>query len=354
MSPELLAKYSGKSVLITGGLGFVGSNLARALVETKGAAAKVTILDSLEPGLGGNPFNVHGIEDRVTVQIGDMANPSVTNPLVWGVDYIFNLAGNCSHLDSMNHPHHDLEMNCAAQLTLLEACRHVNRRARVVFSSTRQVYGKPQYLPVDELHPIVPVDVNGVNQIAAEHYHLLYHRLYGIDCVVLRLTNTYGPQQLMSHNRQCFIAWFIRQAIDGGEIQLFGGGSQRRDLNYIDDVVEALLLAGLAQNASGEVYNLGSKSPTSLAECAELLVKLSGRGTIRDVPFPAERKVIDIGDFYASPDKIAAALGWSPKVGLDQGLARTIAYYEKNREHYWDYTPYPAHHTVSGSRKTAN
>jgi UDP-glucose 4-epimerase len=319
-------------VLITGGLGFIGSNLAHRLVELNDV--EVSIVDALFPDQGGNLFNIHEISDRVTLHITDIANIASIHRLVTGVDYIFNLAGSASHLASMLHPQRDLELNCTAQLTLLEACRHFNPRVKLIFTSTRQVYGKPVYVPVDEQHRVDPADINGIHKLAAEYYHLLYQRIYGTRTVCLRLTNTYGPRQLLHHNRQNFIAWFIRQAIDGGVIELFGEGKQRRDLNYIDDVVEALLLAGASEAAEGEVFNLGGEEPVSLSELATELTQLTGRGSVRCVPFPPERQVIEIGNIYSSYRKIEAALGWRPRTPLRAGLARTIEFYTKHRAHY--------------------
>ena len=319
-------------MLITGGLGFIGSNLAHRLIEL--GDVKVSIIDALLPDQGGNLFNIHEIIDRVTLHIVDIANSTAINRLVGGVDYIFNLAGNASHLDSMLHPQRDLELNCTAQLAFLEVCRHCNPDAKLIFTSTRQVYGKPVYVPVDEQHRLDPPDINGIHKLAAESYHLLYQRIYGMRAVCLRLTNTYGPRQPLQHNRQSFVAWFIRQAIDGGVIELFGGGTQRRDLNYVDDVVEALLLAGASEAADGEVFNLGGEEPVSLAELAEGLTQLTGRGSVRCVPFPPERQLIDIGDIYSSYRKIETVLGWGPRTPLRTGLARTIEFYKKNRAHY--------------------
>ncbi|MBX3279048.1 MAG: NAD-dependent epimerase/dehydratase family protein [Acidobacteria bacterium] len=340
-------KYRGRSVLITGGMGFIGSNLARRLVEI--GQVEVILVDAILPDQGGNLFNINGIEDRLRLHICHLGDVQAIRHLVAGVDYIFNLAGSTSHIDSMNDPHRDLELNCAAQLTLLEACRHFNPRAKIVFTSTRQVYGKPVYLPVDERHRIAPPDINGIHELAAEYYHLLYHRIYGLRAVVLRLTNVYGPRQMIHHNRQSFIAWFIRQAIDGGVIELFGEGRQRRDLNYVEDVVEALLLAGASEEAEGEIFNLGSDNPVSLAKLAAELIDLAGAGTIRSVPFPPERQMIDIGNFYASYRKIEEMLDWRPHTPLRVGLARTIDYYRTYREHYW----YGNQGSISRSEATA-
>jgi UDP-glucose 4-epimerase len=329
--PTTSGEYKGRSALITGGLGFIGSNLARRLVEI---GVQVTVLDALMPEQGGNQFNLRDLLGRVEIHTADMRDQRVVNHLVGGVDYVFNLAGSVSHLESMQQPLRDLELNCAAHVTLLEACRNFNPHVKIVFTSTRQVYGKPVYLPLDEQHRVAPLDVNGINKLAAEHYHLLYQRVYGTRTVCLRLTNTYGPRQLIHHNRQGFIAWFIRQAIEGGVIELYGEGRQRRDMNYVDDVVEALLLAGASEAAEGEVYNLGGDEPVSLAELAEQLISITGRGSVRCVPFPPERQLIDVGNTHSSFAKIEAALGWRPRMQLREGLERTVEFYERNRIHY--------------------
>ena len=331
---NLRNEYKGRSVLITGGLVFIGSNLAHRLVQM--GNVEVVILDSLIPDEGGNFFNIHGIEDRIKVHREDMGQDYVINHLVGGVDYIFNLAGQVSHLESLRHPHHDLELNCAAQLTLLEACRNYNPHVKIVFTSTRQVYGRPLRLPVSETDRVAPLDINGVHKLAAEHYHLLYNRLYGTRAVCLRLTNTYGPRQLLRHNRQGFIAWFVRQALAGEIIDLYGEGRQRRDLNYVDDVVEALLLAGASERAEGEVFNLGGGEPVGLAEIASELISLTGRGSVRLVPFPPEQQLIEIGNCYLSCHKIEKVLGWRPRISWQQGLARTVDFYRANLKHYLD------------------
>jgi UDP-glucose 4-epimerase len=330
--PNIADLYRGRSVLITGGLGFIGSNLARQLVALDDV--KVVILDGLIPGQGGNPFNLSGVRDRVTVHRADMGDEDLVNHLVSGVDYIFNLVGQSSHVDSLLHPLRDLQQNCAAQLTLLEACRNFNPHVKIVFTSTRQVYGRPIYLPVEEQHRLAPVDINGIHKLTAEHYHLLYHRLYGTRAVCLRLTNTYGPRQLINHNRQGFIGWFVRQAIMGEVIELYGEGLQRRDLNYIDDVVDALLLAGSSERAEGEIFNLGGDEPVTLADVAQELISITGRGTIRAARFPPEEQLIDIGNCWLSCRKIEVMLGWRPRTPLRVGLARTIEFYRQHLAHY--------------------
>lgn len=332
MPRSYLTFYHGKQVMITGGLGFIGSNLARRLVDL---GARVLIVDALIPETGGNCFNIHDIQDHVSCRITDIRDVLAMERLVPGQEVIFNLAGQVSHLDSMRDPFTDLEINCRSQLALLEACRRLSPGTKIVFASTRQVYGRPDYLPVDEKHLRKPTDVNGVNKMAAEGYHIVYNNVYGLRTVVLRLTNTYGPRMLVRNNRQTFIGWFIKQVVDGEEIQIFGDGSQLRDLTYVDDAVEAFLMAGASDAANGEVFNLGGTEPISLRELTELLLEIAGSGSYRLVPFPDEKKAIDIGSFYADYSKITRVLGWRPTVPLREGLERTIAFYRQYREHYW-------------------
>jgi UDP-glucose 4-epimerase len=235
----------------------------------------------------------------------------------------------------MADPFADLEINARAQLSILEACRHENPQAKVVYAGTRQQYGKPDYLPLDEQHLQHPTDVNGVNKLAGEWYHIVYHTAYGLRTTSLRLTNTYGPRQLMKHNRQGFIGWFVRLAVEGETIQLYGDGRQLRDLTYVDDVVDAFLRAGASDATNGQVYNLGGSAPISLYDLAHLLVEIAGHGDVRLVPWPEERKRIDIGDVYSSYAKIENALGWRPTTPLNEGLAQTVLYYRQHRQHYW-------------------
>ncbi len=329
---DLRSVFSGKRVLVAGGLGFIGSNLARRLVEL---GADVLIVDALIPAYGGNLFNIAGIEDRVRVNIADVRNESVTNHLVQEQDFLFNLVGQVSHIDSMQDPYTDLETNCRAQIALLEACRRHNPQVKIVYTGTRQVYGRPRYLPVDEEHPVEPVDINGVHKMAAEWYHRIYHQAHGLRTVTLRLTNTYGPRMRVKDSRHGFIGWWIHQVVRGREIEIFGTGQQMRDFNYVDDVVEALLLAAAHPDTDGQVYNLGGDEPISLAELARLLVDVNGGGSYRLVPFPTDRQRIDIGDYYGDFSRIRAQLGWQPRVSLREGLARTLAFYREFGDHYW-------------------
>lgn len=314
-------------------MGFIGSHLAEALVRL---GARVTAVDSLIPAYGGNPFNLSEVRHDLEVSITDIRDRHAMAYLVQHQDVVFNLAGQVSHIDSMEDPETDLEINCKAQLTLMEALRRSNPGARVVYASTRQVYGRPRYMPVDEAHPAHPTDVNGINKLAGEQYHLLYGSLYGFPTVVLRLTNTYGPRQLMHHGRQGFIPVFIRQAMEGTTIRLFGGGSQRRDANYVSDVVHAFLLAGLDPSGlTRNLFNLGGAPTFSLLEFAHMLVEVVGSGRVESAEWPADKAKIDIGDFEADFSAISEELGWVPEVGLREGIERTVEFYRANGEHYW-------------------
>jgi len=325
--------YRGRRVLITGGLGFIGSNLARRLAEL---GADILLVDSLIPDYGGNLFNIVGIEDRVRVNVADVRQASSMNYLVRGREIVFNLAGQVSHIDSMRDPHTDLEINCRSQLTLLEACRHHNPGVKVVYASTRQIYGKPESLPVTEQHLVRPTDVNGINKAGGEYYHLVYNNVFGIRACALRLTNVYGPRQLIKHNRQGFIAWFIRLALEDREIQVFGDGSQIRDFVYVDDVVSAFLLAGMCEPCNGQAFNVGGDEHLAHRELVELLIEVAGTGRYRFVEWPAEKKAIDIGSFYADSSRFKRTTGWKPTVSLREGLTRTLAFYRRNLHHYLD------------------
>ncbi|HEU4325458.1 MAG TPA: NAD-dependent epimerase/dehydratase family protein [Roseiflexaceae bacterium] len=325
-------RFTGAQVLITGGLGFVGSNLAHRLV---GLGADVTLVDSLIPEYGGNRFNIQGITDNVTVNIADVRDEYSMNHLVQGKDFLFNLAGQTSHMDSMRDPYTDLDINCRAQLSILEACRKHNPAIKVVYASTRQIYGKPDYLPVDERHLLHPTDVNGINKMAGEWYHILYNNVYGIGACALRLTNTYGPRMRVKDARQTFLGIWIKRLIDGEPIQVWGDGLQIRDFTYVDDCVEALLLAAADPRAHGQIFNLGSDETINLRDLAELTVEIGGGGSYEVIPFPADRKPIDIGDYYGDYRLIQGRLGWRPRVSLREGLAKTVAFYREHRAHYW-------------------
>ncbi len=331
MTADYREFYRGRNVMITGGLGFIGSNLARQLVAI---GADVLLVDSLIPDYGGNVFNIDGIADRVHVNVADVRQHTTMNYLVRNRAVIFNLAGQVSHIDSMRDPYSDLEINCRSQLTILEACRYNNPGVKVVFAGTRQVYGRPASLPVDETHLVRPTDVNGINKAAGEYYHLVYNNVFGVRGCSLRLTNVYGPRQLIRHDRQGFIGWFIRLAIEDRTIQIYGDGSQLRDFVHVDDAADAFLRAGASDACNGEVYNVGGDRPISHRELTTMLVNVAGSGRVEYIDWPAEKKAIDIGSFYADSTKFKRVTGWSPAVALDDGLRTTVAFYRQHLDRY--------------------
>jgi nucleoside-diphosphate-sugar epimerase len=310
---------------VTGGLGFIGSNLAHTLVEL---GADLTLVDSLPPEFGGDPRNVEDIRDRVRVVVGDIQDEAVMAPLLPEQDYLFNLAAQVGHAASLQDPLRDLGANTVSHVALLESCRRLNPGIRIVHAGTRQIYGRPQRLPVDETHPLAPLDFNGISKLAGEWYHCLYHRIHGLRTTSLRMTNVYGPRMYVRDGRKNFIGLWVRQLVEGQELTIFGDGSQVRDLNYVDDVIAALLLCAAAPQAVGQIYNLGA-GPVSLLELAREMIAANDGGAYRLEPFPPERKKIDIGDYYADFGKIRAQLGWSPRVPLGEGLRRTLAHFRR-------------------------
>jgi UDP-glucose 4-epimerase len=331
-TPALQAAFQGSRVLITGGAGFIGAALAHRLAAL---GADLTIVDSLIPEYGGNLRNLAGLDGRVRLNIADVRDEHSMNYLVQGQDYLFNLAGQTSHMDSMRDPYTDLEINCRSQLSILESCRKHNTGIKIVYASTRQIYGKPDYLPVDERHLLHPTDVNGVNKMAGEWYHILYNNVYGIRASALRLTNTYGPRMRVKDARQTFLGVWLKRVIDGEAVQVWGDGLQIRDFTYVDDCAEAMLLAAMEPGAHGQIFNLGSDETINLRDLAALLIEIAGGGSYEIIPYPADRKPIDIGDYYGDYRLIQGRLGWSPQVRLREGLARTLAFYRENKAHYW-------------------
>ncbi|MBL8103739.1 MAG: NAD-dependent epimerase/dehydratase family protein [Anaerolineales bacterium] len=327
---NIASMFFHQSVLITGGLGFIGSNLARKLVEL---CADVTIVDNLDPDSGGNIFNVEDIKADLEIIQADIGDEGQMKHAVQGKKYLFNLAGQVSHLGSMQDPFKDLNVNATAQLKLLEVCRQNNPAISIVFAGTRQVYGRPKYLPVDENHLLTPLDNNGVSKRAGEMYHIVYNRVYDMTTCVLRMTNVYGPRMRIKDDLLTFIGWWFHQLLEGREIQIFGDGMQIRDLNYVDDVVDALLMCAVHPSASGKIYNLGGE-PVRLLDLARLMIEVNGGGSYAVVPFPEKRKRIDIGDYHGDYGLINADIGWQPQTPLRDGIARLLEFYRANKEHY--------------------
>lgn len=323
-------KFLNKKALITGGLGFIGSNLAHRLVDL---GAQVTLVDSLIPEYGGNLFNIAEVEDRVRVNISDVRDEHSMKYLVQGQDILFNLAGQTSHMDSMQDPFTDLDINCKAQLTILDVCQKYNPDIKIVFASTRQIYGKPDYLPIDEKHLLRPVDVNGINKMAGEWYHILYHNIYGLRACALRLTNTYGPRMRVKDARQTFLGIWIRLLVQNKSFEVWGG-EQLRDFTYVNDAVEALTLAALSEEMNGKALNVGGDSVISLKDLAELLIQINEGGKYVIRAFPPERKRIDIGDYYSDYSQLQSILGWKPTIPLKIGLSMTLDYYRQHLERY--------------------
>jgi UDP-glucose 4-epimerase len=328
-SDRRFAAFRGAHVMITGGVGLIGSGLARRLVAL---GSEVLLLDSMVPEAGANLANIADISDRVELNIADIRDAAAVRHLLQGKDFLFDLAGQTSHLDSMNAPEHDLAVNCTAQLQLLELCREVVPRVAIVHAGTRQIYGRPRYLPVDEEHPLRPADVNGVNKMAGEAYHLLFHDAYGLNTRSLRLTNVYGPGMRIRDARQNFLGIWLRRALEGAAFEVWGG-EQRRELLYIDDAVEAFLCAALSRDTAGLALNIGAE-PYTLFALAEALIRANGGGAFEEREFPADRKRIDIGDFVTDDRRFRALTGWAPTVGLDDGLARSLDYYRRHLANY--------------------
>jgi UDP-glucose 4-epimerase len=323
MRSENRSSFSDCEALVTGGLGFIGSNLVIAL---RRAGANVTVVDSLSTGDGGNRENLRGVAG-VEIVVADIADRDAVRPLIERADLVFNLSGKVSHIDSVNDPLADLHANTISQLAFLELCRRSKPALPIIHTSTRQIYGKADTASVTEASPIRPIDPNGISKFAADAYHRMFARDFGMHTAVLRLTNTFGPRQLLSHNRQGFIPWFICTAMQAGEITIYGDGRQTRDIVYVDDAVDALLRVAALPELTGQVYNIGSPFIHSVGEVAELAVELAGAGSFRLIPFPEEKKKIDVGSVACDYTAITAATGWLPRTPLRDGMARAIEYY---------------------------
>jgi UDP-glucose 4-epimerase len=327
---DLRSAFAEKRVLVTGGLGFIGSSLAITLAEL---GADVTVIDSLDPQHGGSTRNIEGYENRMRVHIGDLRDAEPLGELVRGQSHVFNLAGQSAHLESMQCPTGDLEHNARAQLILLDACRDSSPAAKIVFASTRQVYGRASRLPVDEAHPTLPVDINGVHKLAAEMYHRVYGSVYGMRCCILRLTNTIGPRMYIRDARQTFLGVWIRDVLQGRPFEVWNG-SQRRDFTFVDDAVEAFLLAAASPATDGNTYNVGGSGPITLLQVAALLGELVPGSSYHVRPFPVENERIDIGDYYADDTLLRNTVGWTPRTDFRTALDATLRYYAGRADQY--------------------
>lgn len=328
----LLAKLQGMRVLVTGGLGFLGSNLAIALVRL---GAEVTIVDRLLTSGGGDLYNIEPVRGAVEVYKRDIRQRAFMNTIVRDKDVIFHLAAHTSHIESVRIPFNDLSHNCIGTLSILEACRYHNPRVRLIYSGSRAEYGAPVEIPVKEESLCRPLDIYAINKLASEQYCRLYGQLYGLKVVTFRLNNAYGPRAQMHHSKFGVLNWFIRLAMDDKTIPIFGDGSQIRDYCYVSDVTDAMLLAICNEDAMGKVFNLGSEQPRPFLEMVQLAIRAAGSGRYKLVPWPEMYSKIDVGDYEADCSKIQRLLGWQPQITMEEGLRKTVAFYRKHKAHYW-------------------
>jgi UDP-glucose 4-epimerase len=329
-SDSRFSVFHGARVAVTGGVGLIGSALARRLV---GLGADVLLIDSMIPEGGANLANVAAVRDRVRLNIADIRDGQAMRHLLAGQDFLFDLAAQTSHLDSMNAPFDDHAINATAQLQLLETCRAVAPGIVIVHAGTRQIYGRPRYIPVDEAHPINPTDVNGVNKMAGESFHLMFHSAYGVNTRSLRLTNVYGPGMRIKDARQNFLGIWLRRTVEGDPFEVWGG-EQRRDMVFVDDAVEAFLAAAVTPATQGRALNVGGDAPYSLTEIAAAMIAANGGGRYESKEFPPERKRIDIGDFVTDDRQFRALADWVPRVALAEGLKRSLDYYRQHLDAY--------------------
>lgn len=331
LSSAVRNSFSGKRVLITGGAGFIGSTLAHALVAL---GADVRVVDAMLPLYGGNLFNLEGIRDRVAFTEGDIRDAELMHQLVSGCDLVFNFAAQVSYIDSKEQPFLDLDINGRGHLTVLEAVRQHAPAARVLFSSSRLVYGRIQTLPVGEDHPTDPLSVYGIHKLLGEKYYRYYADTFGLHTVSVRIPNPYGPRQQMKHSKYSIVGWFVRQALDNNTVQIFGDGTQERDYLYIDDIVAAFLCLAV-RGESGEVYNIGTHERVRFVDMVDAVLASVGSGTKEHVPWPGQYEKNETGNYIADTTKITELTGWQPRVSLADGVAQTVAYYKEYREQYW-------------------
>lgn len=323
--------FKGKNILITGGAGFIGSNLAHALVAL---GARVSIVDAMLPLYGGNEFNLEGIRDQVTFTQGDIRDQDLMNELVQGKDIIYNFAAQVSYVDSKDQPFLDLDINGKGHLTVLEAVRAHAPQALVLFSSSRMVYGKITTIPVAETHPTDPLSLYGIHKLLGEKYYRYYSDTFGVKTISVRIPNPYGPRQQMKHSKYSIVGWFVRQAMENKNITIFGDGTQERDYLFIDDIVDAFLHL-TAKGVAGEVYNIGTHERIQFVQMVDAVLSTVGSGTKEHVPWPKDYEKNETGNYIADTTKIEGVTSWKPTVMLKDGIVAMVEYYKQYHQHYW-------------------
>lgn len=323
--------YNEKNVLITGGLGFIGSTLAHRLVER---GATVSVVDNLDPLYGGNLFNVKGIEDKIRIIREDVINVEKIFPEIEKANVIFHLAAQVSYIDSLTMPFTDMDINAKSTLNILEACRNYNQKAKIVFSSSRMVYGKVTKPIVTENCETNPLSLYGIHKLTSEKYLLMYYKDFGIPSTVLRLTNPYGPRQQVKHSKYSLVGWFVRQAMENKLIKIYGDGQQLRDYIFIDDIVEAMLDCGANDGTNGEIINIGSGTSTKFCDMVSSVLECVKSGSMEFVPWPDNYEKVETGDISVDISKLQNITGWKPKFTLKEGISRTYEYYKQYMDKY--------------------
>jgi UDP-glucose 4-epimerase len=325
--------FKGRRVLITGGAGMLGSSLAHRLVQL---GSQVTVLDAMFPHFGGNVFNFAGIQDDIRFVRGDIRDEAIVRECVEDVEYVFNLAAQVSYIDSNTDIMTDLDINCRGQIKLLEACKATGAHQRVVFASSRFVYGRIEYNPVDEKHPLNCLSIYGIHKLAGEKYHRFFYDMYRIPTICLRISNPYGPRQQMKHSKYGIVNWFIRLALEGKPLTIYGKGLQARDYVYVNDIAEAFLLAALSDKTSGQVYNVGSGQGVRFRDMARLIAEIIPGTSVMETEWNPGSYFVETGDYVSDITKVRQDTGWSPKVSLREGIELTVDYYKRHKDFYWN------------------
>ena len=324
--------YKNKKVLVTGGLGFLGSNLANHLAKL---GASVTVLDCLLGQHGGNLFNIQSAGKKIRFVRGDIRDLNLVEKLVVAQDILFNIAAQTSHTASIQDPFLDADINVRGQINILESCKKINPKISIVYCSSRAVYGASPENPISESSLPNPLDIYAANKLVGEQYHKIYQRVYGIKTIILRVANGYGPCAQMKGPSFGILNWFTRLAMDDQEIKIFGDGKQVRDYVYVDDIVLAFLSAGMSTKLNGEVLNVASGRGIPLINIVKKIVQAAGKGRIIYVPWPEQNKKIDVGDFVADIRNAKKFLNWKPQISLEDGIGSMVAFYKKNKKFYW-------------------